>query len=71
MATLRAENVKFMLQLYLIAFRTLKGINLKMINNYQVIGLYGMKYRSKKKTERKGETRTLPSRVLLARPFHF
>ena len=53
------------------SFQDPKGINLKMINNKQVIGLYSMKYRSKKKTERKGETRTLPSRVFLARPFHF
>ena len=42
-----------------------------MINSYQIIGLYGVKYRSKKKTERKGETHPLPSRVFLARPFHF
>ena len=53
------------------SFQDRKGITLKMINSYQVIGLYGMKYRSKKKTERKGETRPFPSRVFLARPFHF
>ena len=52
-------------------FQDRKGINLKMINNYLVIGLYSMKYRSKKKTERKGKTRPLPSRVFLPRPFHF
>jgi len=39
------------------SFQVRKGINLKMINNYQVIGLYSMKYRSKKKTELRGETR--------------
>ena len=41
-----------------------------MINNYQDIGLYSMKYRSNKRTERTRKTCPLPSRVFLARLFH-
>ena len=52
------------------SFQDRKGINLKMINNYQDIGLYSMKYRSNKRTERTRKTCPLPSRVFLARLFH-
>ena len=52
------------------SFQDRKGINPKMTNNYQVIGLYSMKYRSNKRTARTRETCPLPSRVFLARLFH-
>ena len=41
-----------------------------MTNNYQDIGLYSMKYRGNKRTERTRETCPLPSRVFVARLFH-
>lgn len=51
-------------------FQDRKGITLKVVNNYQVIWLYRMKYGSNETTEGTRETRPLPPRVFLARPFH-
>ena len=53
------------------SFQDRKGITLKEVNNYQVIGLYSMKYGHNKTKEGTRETRPLPSRCVFLAPFHF
>ena len=50
------------------SFQDRKGINLKMINSYQVIGLYSMKYRSKKKNWAQGGDTPAPLACLSRAP---
>ena len=53
------------------SFQDRKGITLKMINNYQVIGLYVMKYRSKKKNWAQGGDTLAPLACLSRAPLSF
>ena len=53
------------------SFQDRKGITLKEVNNYQVIGLYSMKYGPNKTKEGTRETHPLPSRVCLSRTFFY
>ena len=68
---LRGWKCKIYVTTVLDSFQDRKGINLKMINSYQVIGLYGMKYRSKKKNWAQGGDTPAPLACLSRAPLSF